>query len=90
MGALQQAVRPFFISSPQAKKNSLPHFYPKSPTYRSHPTHTRYEIHSTAFSLASIFPFLGYNGAPLRPQNENTSSQKQKLVINITLMTDLG
>ena len=32
MGALQQVVRPFFISSLR-RKTSLPHFYPKSLTY---------------------------------------------------------
>ena len=33
MGALQQVVRPFFISSLQAEKPLSPHFYPKSLTY---------------------------------------------------------
>ena len=32
MGALQQVVRPFFISSPR-RKNLSPPFFPKSLTY---------------------------------------------------------
>ena len=32
------------------------------------------------FFLSSAFPFFGYNGTPLRPQNVETSVQKQELL----------
>ncbi|MGN0037381.1 MAG: hypothetical protein ACI36X_09260, partial [Bacteroidaceae bacterium] len=50
----------------------------------------RPSLRKRTFFLASVFPFLGYNEASLRPQNENTSVQKIEVVIIITLMTDLG
>ena len=42
------------------------------------------------FLLSSVFPFIGYNGTTLRPQNVKNICSKIKYVIIITLMTDLG